>query len=611
MQSEITKDSIEKHIINTTVSGMTIRILPDYIINKLKAGEIVERPASICKELIENALDAHASHIVLSVNWWGKDRIQLDDDGVGIAQDDIPLVLTRYATSKIQDEDDLYALSSYGFRWEALASIAEVSQVTLISKTNTDTVATKLSNAGWAISMIPTTVAGIQWTTIIIENLFYNTPVRQKFLKSSQTEYFYCYDMFLGYALMHWDKHWAFYKDSKLIYDLPACPDFLERFRQLFKDERVDHIRILDFDNSALRLYGIFSDAALTFWSPEHIKLYVNQRPVQDRILKKAIMQAYDRQLAGGLYPLAFLFVDIAPDAVDVNVHPRKQEVRFADPGSLYQCVLQAIRQTLGDQKIMQVDATQLQQLASSSFTHHSLYKDTGTWASSFTNTFANTPLPFAYQPHVTIDSATASGDALIVEQYTTGSALPTQWRVIWQLWDMYILLEDNDYLYIVDQHALAERIAYERMKQQAVTNTTVHTLLQPVWVHVSPWFLVTQYEEVLQTLWFDIGVLSDTQIAIYWVPSFFAEYTDDLENIVRIIMTVDNPQYDQIADAIFAQKACKASIKAWQRLHPQEMQSLITQGLETIPWMFVCQHGRPFMWRFDKWDMDKIFDRT
>lgn len=195
--------------------------------------------------------------------------------------------------------------------------------------------------------MIPTPVAGIQGTTMIIENLFYNTPVRQKFLKSAQTEYFYCYDMFLGYALMHWDKHWAFYKDTKLIYDLPACTDFLQRFSQLFKDEWIDHVRILDFDNSALRLYGIFSDASLTFGSPEHIKIYVNQRPVQDRILKKAIMQAYDRQLANGLHPLAFLFVDISPDAVDVNVHPRKQEVRFADPGSLYQCVLQAIRQTL------------------------------------------------------------------------------------------------------------------------------------------------------------------------------------------------------------------------------------------------------------------------
>ncbi len=593
---------------------MAIHILPDYIINKLKAGEIVERPASICKELIENALDAHASHIVVSVDWGWKERIQIDDDGVGIHAEDMPLVLTRYATSKIQDEDDLYALSSYGFRGEALASIAEVSQITLISKTNTDLVATKLSNAGGTISMVPTPVAGIQGTTMIIENLFYNTPVRQKFLKSAQTEYFYCYDMFLWYALMHWDKHWAFYKDTKLIYDLPACTDFLERFSQLFKNERIDHVRILDFDNSALRLYWIFSDAALTFGSPEHIKIYVNQRPVQDRILKKAIMQAYDRQLANGLHPLAFLFVDIAPDAVDVNVHPRKQEVRFADPGSLYQCVLQAIRQTLWDQKIMQVDATQLQQLASSSFTHHSLYKDSGHWynqAQAYNPWYNNSQLPFSYQPHVAIDSSQLTDTNNIVEQYSEWSAMPMQWRVIGQLRDMYILLEDNDFLYTVDQHALAERIAYERMKVSAQNDRTIHTLLQPVAINVSPWFLASQYEETLQKLGFDIALLSDTQVAIYGVPTFFADYTDDLENIVRIIMTVDEPNYDHIADALYAQKACKASIKAWQRLHPQEMQSLITQWLENIAGMFVCQHGRPFMWRFDKWDMDKLFHRT
>lgn len=612
---------------------MAIRLLPNHIINKLKAGEVVERPASICKELIENALDAHASHIVVTIVWWGRDRIQIEDDGTWISQEDLPLALTRYATSKVSSEEDLYNLSTYGFRGEALASIAEVSQLTIMTKTVEDNIATKLSNESWTVSMIPVPVAGKHGTTVIIENLFYNVPVRQKFLKSSQTEYFYCYDVFLGYALMHWDKHWILQKDMKVIYDLPECTDFIERFRQLFKDERVDHIRILDFDNDALRLYGIFSDAALTFGSPEHIKMYVNQRPVQDRVLKKAIMQAYDRQLANGLYPLAFLFVDIPGDSVDVNVHPRKQEVRFADPWSMYQCVLQTIRQTLGDQKIMQVDSTQLQQLANASFTHSSLHKNSGDtdaffggMSSSWSNFSGNsgsgwyaTPapnasrIPFSYEPQVSLDTSLGMwwNADFTVSHAQDNATIPLQWRIIGQLWDMYILLEDNDFLYFVDQHALAERIAYERMKVYDASNKNIHQLLQPVSVAVSPGFLGTQYEDTLKELWFDCSLISEHQVAVYWVPQFFADYTDDLEWIVRIIMTIDNPTYDLIADTLFAQKACKASIKAGQRLHPQEMQSLIKQWLENIPGMFVCQHGRPFIRRFDKSDMDRLFHRT
>ncbi len=584
---------------------MPIRVLPNHIINKLKAGEIVERPASICKELIENALDAHASHIVVSILWWWKDRIQVEDDGVWISQADIPLTLTRYATSKIVDENDLYSLSTYWFRGEALASISEVSQVTIMTKTSQDMIASKLSNATWGISVVPVPVAGKQGTTVIIENLFYNVPVRQKFLKSSQTEYFYCYDVFLWYALMHWDKHWVLQKDMKTVYDLPICTDFIERFRQLFKDERVEHIRILDFDNDALRMYWVFSDAALSFGSPEHIKIYVNQRPVQDRILKKAIMQAYDRQLAGGLYPLAFLFVDISSDAVDVNVHPRKQEVRFADPGSMYQCVLQAVRQALGDQKIMQVDESQLKQLASSSFTHHSLHSpvtDSYVWAGA--------RLPFSYEPQISLGVWSQDSEDRLISFSEENASIPLQWRIIWQLRDMYVLLEDNDFLYVVDQHALAERIAYERMRTYSAETNTSHQLLQPVSISTSPAFPSEQYETILSSLWFDVSLLSSNQIAIYSIPTFFADYADDLEYVVRMIMTLGNPTFEKISDTLYAEKACKTSIKAWQRLYPQEMQSLIKQWLETIPWMFVCQHGRPFMWRFDKWDMDTLFHR-
>lgn len=209
------------------------------------------------------------------------------------------------------------------------------------------------------------TFAGGHGTTVLVEDLFFNTPVRLKFLKSSQTEYFYCYDLFVNFALIHWDKHWVLKKDGKIVFDLPAASDLLTRFGTIFKKDWESNVRILDFDGKSLRMYGVLSDPSLTFGSQENIRIFVNARPVQDRILKKALLSAYDRQIHAGTYPLALLFVDIDPEHVDVNVHPRKMEVRFADPGSMYQAVSIAVKNALGNEKIIDIPRETLDKIAS------------------------------------------------------------------------------------------------------------------------------------------------------------------------------------------------------------------------------------------------------
>lgn len=326
---------------------MSIQRLPDYLVNKLKAGEVVERPASVVKELVENALDADANEIVIDLYDGGKKLIKVEDDGEGIETDDMELVIERYATSKILEEEDLYSISSYGFRGEALAAISEVSKLTIQTKRVDNTVGQTLSKIGQDVHLRPSSFAGGHGTTVIVEDLFFNTPVRQKFLKSAQTEYFYCHDLFINFALIHWDKRWILKKEGKVIFDLPIATDLLTRFSGIFKKERESNIRILDFDQSPLRMYGVLSDSSLTFGSQENIRVFVNARPVQDRILKKALLTAYERQIHPGTYPLALLFVDVDPEHVDVNVHPRKMEVRFADPGSIYQAVHLAVKNAL------------------------------------------------------------------------------------------------------------------------------------------------------------------------------------------------------------------------------------------------------------------------
>lgn len=579
---------------------MPIQRLPDYLVNKLKAGEIVERPASVVKELVENSLDAGANEIVIDLWDGGRKMIKVEDDGEGIDTEDIDLVLERYATSKIAEEDDLYSISSYGFRGEALASISEVSKLTIQTKRADSTIGQTLTKIGQEIHVRAMSFAGGHGTTVIVEELFYNTPVRQKFLKSAQTEYFYCHDLFLNFAMIHRDKHRVLKKDGKIIFDLPAASDLLTRFTAIFKKEWESNVRILDFDHAPLRMYGVLSDASLTFGSQENIRIFVNARPVQDRILKKALLTAYERQITPGTYPLALLFVDIDPEYVDVNVHPRKMEVRFADPWSIYQAVNLAVKSTLGNEKIMEIPQETLERIASTTISHAS-------------SDFMNNPfraahgqwsaLQFSFEDRVTIPSSVS--ESLPVQ------AEDEHYKVLWQLWDMYIMLQAEDGLYLIDQHALAERIAFEKMKKKAHAEWLVpETLLQPISLEVPRTVLIEDKIEELQKLWFDISLFGEQKIIVHAVPKVFVDYQIDMEKLLNITLHKSPLSFDTILDELYAMKACKASIKAGQKLSLPEMQRLVEDWFSEIEWMFVCQHGRPFFIKMTKKDLDGLFDR-
>ena len=338
-------------IIRYQKSQMTIHKLPDYVINRLKAWEIVERPSSILKELVENSLDANSQHIEITINDGGKSFLSVQDDWTGIELSDMDLLLERYATSKIQTDEDLYRISSYGFRGEALASISEVSKITVITKTKYSQIWTKLQKKWGDIITGHQAVSFEHWTIVEIEDLFFNVPARQKFLKSAQTEYFYCYSYFVNVALLHVDKHWTLKKNNRIIFDLKPT-DLLGRISDIFKQDRKKNLKTFDIKTDFVRLYWAVSDPWLRFWSAENIKIYVNWRPVQDKIIKKALMDAYSRQIAPWEYPFAILMLDVDPKIVDVNVHPSKLQVKFADSQSIFQLVYNTISETLWQNKI-------------------------------------------------------------------------------------------------------------------------------------------------------------------------------------------------------------------------------------------------------------------
>lgn len=587
---------------------MPIQRLPDYLVNKLKAGEIVERPASVIKELVENSLDAGANEIVIDLWDGGKKMIKVEDDGEWIHTEDIDLVLERYATSKIEDEDDLYSISSYGFRGEALASISEVSKLTIQTKRADSTIGQTLSKIGQEIHVRAMSFAWGHGTTVIVEDLFFNTPVRQKFLKSPQTEYFYCYDLFLNFALIHRDKHRVLKKDGKMIFDLPAASDLLTRFTGIFKKEWESNVRILDFDQWPLRMYGVLSDASLTFGSQENIRIFVNARPVQDRILKKALLTAYERQIHPGTYPLALLFVDVDPEHVDVNVHPRKLEVRFADPGSIYQAVSLAVKSTLGNEKIMDIPRETLDKIASTTFSSNSDFLNNPFRAAHGQNHAHGqygqwSMLQFSFDDRVNIP--TTSGEEIHIETDNL------HYTVVGQLWNMYIWLQAEDGLYLIDQHALAERIAFEKMKKKAnEEGRAPETLLQPVTIEIPRSMIIEDKIEELQKLWFDVSIFGENKLIVHAVPKVFVEQQIDMEKLLNITLHKSPLSFETILDELYAMKACKSSIKAWQKLSMLEMQRLVEDGFSHIDWMFVCQHGRPFFIKLNRPDLDGLFDR-
>ena len=255
--------------------SMAIRRLPEYLINRLKAGEIVERPASILKELVENSLDAGATNIIIDIHDGGKSLISVEDDGSGIELSDMELLFERYATSKIYGEQDLFNLMSYGFRGEALASIAEVSKTTVISKTEYSEIGTKITKLGIDPIITHQPVGFDHGTIVTIEDLFYNVPARQKFLKHAQTEFFYCYNYVVDIALMHPDKTFVFKKNDKIIFDLQPRDSLLERMMDIYKKDRSEHIKEFEHVSEELSIYGVVGNSQLLFWSAENIKIYV------------------------------------------------------------------------------------------------------------------------------------------------------------------------------------------------------------------------------------------------------------------------------------------------------------------------------------------------
>ena len=606
---------------------MSIHRLPDFVINRLKAWEVVQRPASLLKELVENSLDAGATELIITINDGGKSFLSLQDNGCGIELSDMDLLLERYATSKIDSEQDLFSLKSYGFRGEALASIAEVSKISVLTKTKYAEIWTKLVRRGNENVIKHLGVPFEHGTLITVEDLFYNVPARLKFLKSAQTEFYYCYNYFVDIALYHYDKAFILKKNDKLVFDLKPARDLQSRILDLFKKDWWEKLIPLAQKFEKLEISGVISDASLRFGSGENIKIYVNERPIQDKIIRKALMDAYVRQITPGEYPLAILMFKIDPSEVDVNVHPAKLQVKFADSQMIYQVVYQTISELLGKHKIWFVGSEFFQwkgTASSPSFAQSSAFPSQKPDYSAFLAAEGKEGQKSDFLSPW-IGGRKAENEALFglwgsqISQFGSLDAEHNQeqfyfhkdigeYQILGQLWNMYIALQADTALYLIDQHALAERIAFEKMKTSQ--DLTSESLLQPLKFEVTQIVHLEQKIEELNQLGFEISLLSENVIVIYAIPKVFVQYPVDMWVLLNHVLYLKEITFDHLLDGVYATKACKASIKAGHKLSYLQMQQLVQDGFEFIPGMFVCQHGRPFFVKMDKKHVDGLFDR-
>ncbi|MGN7981454.1 DNA mismatch repair endonuclease MutL [Burkholderia sp. 22313] len=642
-----------------------IQPLPDQLISQIAAGEVVERPASVVKELLENAMDAGATTLRIVLEEGGVKRISITDDGCGIPPGELPLALMRHATSKIRSLEELEAVATLGFRGEALASIASVAEMSITSRTADVAHATKIDATTGALSP----AAGAVGTTIEVRELYFNTPARRKFLKSEQTEFGHCLEMIRRAALARPDVAISVLHNGKAVEHWNATEP-AQRVAKILGDSFATAHLPLDEQAGPLAVYGCAGLPTASRGRADQQYFFVNGRFVRDKLLTHAVRAAYEDVLHGDRYPSYVLFLDLPPEAVDVNVHPSKIEVRFRDSRSIHQYVFHAVQRALARHAGASPETTagghaaQLSPAPGSpaSFLNTPLGQGaaTGTGGSGFSSPSAapssssgNTwmrqarmtqgTLPVA-QPLALYDAlfgrkdtgagtpdgttivardAADSADAPIaplsgfVASPLAGTAHDEQplGFALGQIHGIYVLAQNAYGLVIVDMHAAHERILYEQFKNALADRTVaVQSLLLPVSMTATPVEIGTVEEErdTLESLGFDLAVLSPTSLAIRAVPALLKDA--DLQSLARAVLADlhafgGSRVLTERQHELLGTLACHHAVRANRRLTLDEMNALLRQ-MEATERADQCNHGRPTWYQLTLNDLDRLFMR-
>ncbi|MFO1325613.1 MAG: DNA mismatch repair endonuclease MutL [Burkholderiales bacterium] len=584
-----------------------IRTLPDLLINQIAAGEVVERPAAALKELLENALDAGATQVEVDLAAGGVKRIRVADNGGGIEREDLALAVSRHATSKIQSVLDLEAIESLGFRGEALASIASVSRLALASRAVGRPHAWRIEVEGGTVA--PVSPAALsEGTSVTVEELFFNTPARRKFLRTEATEWGHCDEAFRRVALAHPETAFTLQHNGRVVHRLVAGGR-QARVEQLLGDDFVAHAARVDAEAGGVRIAGFAVRPAYAAQGGGQY-VFVNGRFVRDRVLSHALRDAYRDVLHHDRQPAYALWLDVDPRRVDVNVHPQKIEVRFRDAGAIHQFVRHAVERALAATAAEQpaVSAAEKLGLAAAQLPPGPSY-GSGSFG----------PRP---QPSLAIDAAEPS--AFYAKLFGTridapAPALPGDdphplGFALAQLHGIYVLAQNRAGLVLVDMHAAHERIVYERLKAVEDARLPVQPLLVPATFAAEPLEVATAEEnaDALATLGFALSTIGPGTLAVRGVPAPLtgADPAALARAVLHDIREFGGTQaLASRRDELLSTMACHGSVRANRMLTVSEMNALLRQ-MEATERGGQCNHGRPTWYQLSLSDLDRLFMR-
>ncbi len=689
-----------------------IQQLDPHVINRIAAGEVIERPASVVKELMENSIDALSTRIEIDIVAGGTELIRISDNGEGMHPDDLTLSVTSHATSKIRSDHDLQKVSTLGFRGEALASVASISRFRIRTRRQGLPIGRELEAEGGEISILRE--CGCPTGTVIeVHNLFFNTPARRKFLKKPSTEFGRISEQFTKLALPNPNLHLVLRHNDKLVYELPATSNQMERIRRFFGGEIADKLiqvesEITTEDGQHIRLWGYVGDPSLSKGTRKDQYLFLNGRCIQDRSLQHALGEAYRGLLMVGRHPVSFLFLEVPPNLVDVNVHPTKTEVRFQDGQSLYRQLLHTIRDkflSLDFQSEIQVPSVTRSGTGAISTQSSQLQKELDIWSSSPIGTnrvplierpdkdpnystgqyskgqtassfgssdstansgFTGGGKASVFKPAVTealsaiteaahgsvgIDDATGTRDNSTEQQLPSEFSLAAdtdddstnsetseagvqpearpsdaenlrQQQTVYgddfrafQIHDCYLVVASPDGLQVIDQHALHERIVYEHLRNRVLQgNVERQKLLLPEAIDCTAGeaAVLLEYQELLAEIGFELEDFGGTTVLLQSHPVMLprGNFVKILKDLAGQLEESDGKTSRRdLLDHMMHTMACRAAIKAGQRLAPEEMQELLRQR-HLVDDAHHCPHGRPTSLTLSRLTLDKQFGR-
>ncbi len=645
-----------------------IHQLPKSVITKIAAGEVIERPASVVKELLENSIDAGSTRIDIEVEKGGSDLIRIVDDGCGIHPEDMTLAFSSHATSKLKDADDLFQVGTLGFRGEALPSIGGVAQVTLQSRVREEAAGGEVICKGGDLSELKTW-NGSPGTRIEVKHLFFNTPVRRKFLRTTATEMGHVCETFTRIALSHPHLHLTLRHNNKLVYEIPATSTLLDRIGLFFGEGVQKKLYAIEANHGLVNLHGYIADPEVERGNSKLQYLFLNNRWIRDRSIGHAMQEAYRGLLMTGRYAVAFLFLGMPPDLVDVNVHPTKSEVRFREGQLLYSLVLSTIRRRLSAENLtakLQVTSTLDAPKANPAVSpppspsansaadylpyspppskrdpFFSLEKETSAFSPlavtppAQSEAVADTPLvsetpsspgtpesPESPQPLPSspdeLASAFEQASSAPVPSPPTPSTHPTpngDLKAI-QLYNAYLVLETPEGMLVIDQHALHERILFEQLKSKIASGVLeTQNLLIPETIDLTPEqaSLTLEHKDDLAGLGLSVEDFGSGTLLLHSYPAIFNHRSPEriFKAVVDYLVSKDRaPSREQLLNDLLSLMACHSAIRAGDALNADQIATLVAQR-QLADDHHHCPHGRPTALLFSRADLDRQFGRV